>query len=400
MGHKTGGTVLCLAGYAKGQAFMEAMHELGWHVILLTKDSLVDSDWPRDAIDELHSVPTLTRTDDLLSAATEIARSHSIDRVVGLDDFDITTAAEVREHLGLPGMNVSGARRWKDKLTMRLAAREAGIRVPPFTSFVNENEIGYFLDQTEGPWVLKPRGFAGGIGIRKATSWEEIGAWYHELGTSSADHILEAFIEGDVHHVDSLVVDGRVAFAEAHAYGRPPLGIVQGGGVFTTRTMRRDDPLTRKLAATHEEVVAALGLENGVTHAEFIVDREGVVWFLEAACRVGGAFIADVVEHATGVSLWREWARLEIREPGDPYHLPALRSEYAGVAICLAQDAWPDLSEYSEPEVVDRPRKQGHAAIILRSGDPGRLEDLLRHYALCFEREFLMVLPPLERPAA
>ena len=32
------------------------------------------------------------------------------------------------------------------------------------------------------------------------------------------------------------------------------------------------------------------------------------------AARVGGAYIAEVLEAATGVNLWREWARLEIAE--------------------------------------------------------------------------------------
>ena len=56
----------------------------------------------------------------------------------------------------------------------------------------------------------------------------------------------------------------------------------------------------------------ALGMVRGVTHAEYIRDKAGKFFFLEVAARVGGAFIADVAEAATGINLWTEWARIEV----------------------------------------------------------------------------------------
>jgi biotin carboxylase len=54
---------------------------------------------------------------------------------------------------------------------------------------------------------------------------------------------------------------------------------------------------------------------RGVTHAEYIrAHADGRYYFLEIAARVGGAFIADLVEVSTGVNLWREWARIEVCE--------------------------------------------------------------------------------------
>ena len=38
---------------------------------------------------------------------------------------------------------------------------------------------------------------------------------------------------------------------------------------------------------------------------------DGTFVFLETSARVGGAHIADLVEAATGVNLWVEWARIE-----------------------------------------------------------------------------------------
>ena len=71
---------------------------------------------------------------------------------------------------------------------------------------------------------------------------------------------------------------------------------------------------------------------RGVTHAEYIrAHADGRFYFLEIAARVGGAFIADLVEAATGVNLWREWARIEVSDlRGVRYELPANSREICG----------------------------------------------------------------------
>ena len=72
---------------------------------------------------------------------------------------------------------------------------------------------------------------------------------------------------------------------------------------------------------------------------------DGRYYFLEVAARVGGAFIADVVEHATGLNLWAEWARVEISAMrGTSYALPPTREEHAGSVLCLAKTAIPTPS--------------------------------------------------------
>ena len=53
-------------------------------------------------------------------------------------------------------------------------------------------------------------------------------------------------------------------------------------------------------------------MTNGVTHSEFIrANADGKIYFLETAARVGGAYIADVVQHARNLNPWVEWARIE-----------------------------------------------------------------------------------------
>jgi biotin carboxylase len=155
----------------------------------------------------------------------------------------------------------------------------------------------------------------------------------------------------------------------------------------------------KRLTAMNAELAPALGMVRGVTHAEYIrAHADQRYYFLEIAARVGGAFIADLVEVATGVNLWREWARIEVANlRGEPYVPPQSREDYAGSVLCLAQTAEPDTSAFNEPEIVVRMKKHHHAGIIVRSGDAERVRELLEHYSGEFARLYLASMPPMER---
>jgi len=97
---------------------------------------------------------------------------------------------------------------------------------------------------------------------------------------------------------------------------------------------------------------------------------------LRLRARVGGAYISDVVEAASGINLWREWARLEVGAGKMPYSIPPQRSDYAGVIVSLARQEESDTSAYNDPEIVYRVKKYHHAGLVVRSPDPVRVKEL------------------------
>ena len=160
-------------------------------------------------------------------------------------------------------------------------------------------------------------------------------------------------------------------------------------------------PIDRGLREINQDLIAALGLVRGVAHAEFIqAHADGHFYFLECAARVGGAYINEMVEAATGINLWREWARIEVAGGDGSYRLPAVREEYAGIILSLARQEEPDTSAYDDPEVCLRIKRHHHAGLILRSSDPQRVQALLESYSQRFAQEFLAVEPPREKPTA
>jgi biotin carboxylase len=394
-------TFLCITTYEKGQEFMRECKRRGGRVLLLTAEKLRDADWPRESLDDTFYIPAELPIPDIVNAVTHLARTQKIDRIVALDEFDMETAATLREHLRIPGMGLSTTRYFRDKLAMRMRALDRDVRVPDFVPVFNHADIQYYLDHVPGPWVLKPRQEASAIGIKKINAAEELWPVLEQLGDKQSSFLLEKFVPGEVYHVDSVVSENEVVFANVSKYGKPPMNVAQGGGVFTSFTVPRSGDEDASLREINRDLIAALGLLRGVSHAEFIkANADGQFYFLECAARVGGAYINEMVEAATGINLWREWARIEVAAENGTYHLPGTREEYAGVILSLARQENPDTSAYSDPEVFLRIKKHHHAGLILRSTDQQRVQSLLENYSQRFAQEFTAVEPPREKPTA
>jgi len=394
-------TILCIATYEKGQEFLRECARQGHHVLLLTADTLRDADWPREAISEFFYISRDIGRDDLVKGVSHVARTRHIDRIVPLDDFDVETAAYLREHLRIPGMGETTARYFRDKLAMRVKAQNAGILVPRFVHVLNDERIAQFVGETPGPWVLKPRSSAAAIGIKRIDGIGDLWPTLETLGDRRSFFLLEQFVPGDVYHVDSIVWDRTVRFHAAHRYGKPPMAIAHDGGVFSTRTLPHGADEGQPLSALNTDVLATFGMVRGVTHTEFIRAHEDGRWyFLETSARVGGAFIVDVIEAASGLNLWREWAHIEIAGEDRSYDLPTVRSDYAGIVLTLAREPEPDMSSYSDPEIVQRIQKHHHAGLIVRTADSARLDELLTRYTERFHHEFMAWHPAPDTPTA
>jgi biotin carboxylase len=394
-------TILCVSSYEKGQEFLRTCKSLGCTVLLLTVEKFRHANWPRGAIDEMFFMPPELPIRDLIHAVSYAARTRHIDRIVALDEFDMENVAALREHLRLPGIGLTKVRYFRDKLAMRMQAREAGIRVPEFSAVLNYDDLREFMQRVPGPWLLKPRAQASGIGMKKIQAAEELWPWLDLLGDQQSEYLLEQFIPGSVFHIDSVVSERAVLFAEAHAYGAPPLETSHHGGVFTTRTLPRNSADALALKELNQKLIGGLGLVRGVTHTEFLKAHAGNhFYFLEIAARVGGAYISDVIETATGINLWREWARLDVGAGRQPYELPPLREDHAGVIVSLARQEEPDTFAYNDPEIIQRITKYHHAGFVLKSPSSQRIQELLDSYARRFQSDFLARQPVPDKPAS
>ncbi|GLR17146.1 ATP-grasp domain-containing protein [Portibacter lacus] len=372
---------LCICTYFKGQDFFRYCKKEGNKVYLLTKKKLEHEAWPWDSIDDVFYVDDWV-DDHVINGIAYKFRSIKFDRFVALDDFDVEKVTRLREHFRMPGMGDTTGRYFRDKLAMRIKAKSEGIPVPEFTPLFNDEDINHFADHTPLPWLIKPRSEASAAGIKKIHSKEQLWEMIHELGDERHRFLVEKFTPGDVYHVDSLNYEDKVVFARTSRYLDTPFEVAQGGGIFRSQTLASGSKEEREFLEINADVMRAFGLKYGASHTEFIkAHQTGELFFLETSCRVGGANLAEMVEVASGINLWGEWARIETAVlKNEKYKLPKINKGIAGIVVSLSRFEYPDTSSFTDSEIKWRMNKKWHIGFIVADKKEEKVTELLNKY--------------------
>lgn len=387
-------TFLCITNCFKGTDFLKACHKAGNKIYLVTSKKDEHKAWPRDILADVFLMEQDDRdrwnANDLVNGLAHFMKGQRIDRVVALDDFDVEMAAHLREHFRIPGMGETTSRFFRDKLAMRVQARDAGIPVPAFSSLFHDEDINNFIASVEAPWVLKPRGEASADGIQKVHSGDQLWEAVHKLGDRRHHFLVEQFKPGAVYHADALTVNGKVKFCRISKYLSTPMEVAHGGGIFRSHTCTfggADDKALQKLNA---QVMKAFGMQYSASHTEFIKNNaDGKFYFLETASRVGGAHLAEMVEASSGINLWKEWAKIETAKAlNKPYKLPKPQKDHAGIVVSLSRFEHPDDGSFTDTEIVWRLDKKYHIGLIVQDKKQDRVLELLDDYAKRIGSEF------------
>lgn len=393
---ETAKTFICVSNFFKGGAFLTELKKLGNKVYLITSENLKDKPWPFAYIDEIFYMPGQDldwNLDHLLLGVANLMKSNKVESIVALDDYDVEKATFLRENLRIRGMGQTTGRFFRDKLAMRMKAKSSGVLVPEFAALFNDDEINHFADTVPAPWVLKPRSEASANGIIKVEDKETLWHHIHGLGDNRIRYLVEQFKPGDVYHADGLNVEGKALFCTISRYLSTPMEISQGGGIFRSANIHYKSEDEKAIKNANHKVMKAFGMKSGATHTEFIKSKEdGKIYFLETSSRVGGAHLAEMVEAATGVNLWKEWARIEDSLAKEyKYKSPKVRKDYAGIVLTLSKFEQPDLSQFNDPEVYFRVPLAYHAGLIVKAKTHERVLALLDDYAERLTMDFSTV---------
>lgn len=389
-------TFICVSNYFKGNDFLINLKKQGNCVYLITSEKLKNKPWAFDYIDDIFFMPGQDvdwNLEELLAGVAGLMRHKKIDGIVALDDFDVEKAAYLRENLRISGMGQTTGRYFRDKLAMRMKAKDAGIPIPAFTALFNDEEINQFADTVSPPWVIKPRSEASASGIIKVHSKEELWDEINKLGNNRIKCLVEQFKPGAVYHCDGLNWYGKILFSKTSQYLATPMEISQGGGIFRSATVPYNSDDDKEIKKVNAQVMEAFGMQHGATHTEFIkCDDDGKIYFLETASRVGGAHLAEMVEAASGINLWSEWAKMEdALIKGTPYKLPKVKKNYGGIVLTLSKFENPDLSSFNDPEVYFKVPLEYHAGLVISSNNHARIRELLDDYADRLVKDFATV---------
>jgi hypothetical protein len=248
------------------------------------------------------------------------AHPRRFDSVISLSEYELLDAAKLRTRLGIGGKSVEQVMLVRDKVKMKQAVHDAGVRVPRFLAL-----RAWIEAQGRTPWrgatVLKPHSGASSTDV---VVFDTPAALFDALSTrttgvalldSDALHIdefeLEEFVDGPILHFDGIVDRGELLAITASRYVGTCLDYVAGRPLGSFHFAL--DASARRWA---ERVLAAVRIDSGAFHLEAI-EHDGELVFLEVGNRVGGADVVATFELATGVHMPSTELRLLLGEPPD-----------------------------------------------------------------------------------
>jgi biotin carboxylase len=244
----------------------------------------------------------------LVAASREVAAAHRVSGVFCYDEGLVHPAACVSRELGLPGNPPECIAACRDKNATRLAAERAGVPQPVSMGVCSLREAEEAAEKIGYPVVLKPRGLAGSMGVRRADRAGEVGSAYAAASAASYPGVpvfemsvlVEEFVSGPEISVDAVLFDGEcvpLVVARKHV-GLAPFFEEVGHDVDGGDRLLSDPQLLDLLRRSH----SAVGFHTGVTHTEFRLTPRGPV-LMEVNARLGGDMIPYLGQLTTGVDV-------------------------------------------------------------------------------------------------
>ena len=355
---------LCIAGMLQGQEFLRECSEQGVRPTVLTLDTQRDADWPLEAIEDLATMPAGLSRDQVLNTVCWMSRGRQFQRVIALDEADLEMAAAIREHLRIPGMGLTTAGYYRDRLAMRISARASGFSGPDFCRVLNYDELREFMAHTPPPWELKPRARMNGRDSFRIEDAEQLWRVLDQLGDLQSQYLLEQPLEGERFTVLSVVSERRVVFSLVLRQR------VLAGGATLVETVDRGSSDWAELVALNDSLAPSLGLVRGIAQASFARSAEGSGYQLdEIVAGIASDRMALVTEAASGLNLWREWARMELAHLRSANYAPRACSDHYGVSLEYpAGFVAADTPELAAREIVSRTHANGREQVIFKFG--------------------------------
>ena len=230
----------------------------------------------------------------ILRLAREAHAEHGLSGVATLDERNVAFAAMLRAEIDLPGLKPDEVRPFRDKIAMKELLHAAGVRVPHFTCCTDRVATEALLRQ-HGRIVLKPVSGLGSRGVSIISSETDLNVWFGDT-RHPEDYEAEEFIDGVLYHLNALVCDGVSLLTSSAPYLPGQANIDFSCGTPFVTSIIGDQALAGRMEGFSAEVIAALGLRNGVTHLECFLTPQNEIVFCEIAVRPGGGGIVWMIE--------------------------------------------------------------------------------------------------------
>lgn len=294
---------------------VRAAKQRGFHVSALSLDrTLLDgAPAPYDSavplIDEVLPVASWQDEESILAHCDAIHARNPIAGIYAGMDPCASILARLRGKYGLPTPRPEDVAVVLNKFALRKKLVDAGLsRLRNFHSREVESWTSWRFD---GAAYFKPlHGFFSAY-VRRCENMEDLRAaqalwrdgssndpqWVRSYIRSLNEYHLEEAFEGELLSVEAITSNGRfqaLGLLSRILYSKDP--VVEMGSCFPY-----PHPLSTKIISLVEKAHQVLGLSEGPTHTEVIVNRSGEPEIIDLNPRFVGADVLQSINHAYGI---------------------------------------------------------------------------------------------------
>lgn len=357
----------------------------------------------KEAADYFYPI-SITETEEIL----KVCRQIQPDGVASIgSDLANITVAKLAGALGLPGNDLSCIEKTTNKEIMREALRDAGVPVP----FFRKTDLSGIEEKESLPYplIVKPTDRSGSRAITRVEEPEELDQAIRQAIEQSFEKkaIVESYIEGREYSMESISYQGKhtcLAITKKFTTGAPHY--IETGHM---QPAPLEKELEEECIRQIQKALDALEIQNGASHAEFRIDRQGNVRIIEIGSRMGGDCIGS---HLVPLSTGHDFVKMVIQTAvGEK---PELKSQALGKVsairfICREQDR--KQLEYVRKRyphavrLVQEPEHIGEHPVtssgsrfgfyILQTDTPEEMREI--YYSRPFEREIPVWKTPIQK---
>lgn len=297
--------ILILGAGLYYQGVISSIKKLGYFVLAIDRESASPG---FQFADKYAVIDIIDR-----EAVLEFAVQNNIDGIMPVNDFGVRTAFYVSQKLNLIGPNLLTGICGCDKGLMRDVWKNEGLPQPNYLVFNSNTPLDYIIENISFPLVIKPTDCGGagrGISIAEDRNSLLFSIQHAAKFVKNDRYIAEKFIDGVEVTVDSLVYQNKVF----------PLAIsdkVKPVSKFRVATSlnfpcKFNESIKNKIFDIVTVATQALGVSNGATHAELIINEDtNDIKLVEIGIRGGGGHLFNtIVEQVTGVNAPQELAKI------------------------------------------------------------------------------------------
>ena len=249
---------------------------------------------------------------DPVEVLAATAHLEDIEGIVNCSESCLRTQAALVERYGVPGINPETAAVCRDKQLMMRRFEQHGVPIGRRRVVSKVADIPEAVRDVGCPGVLKPSTGVASLFTVRFDSEDELDRWFAQFDAAASGHhsaairemegrwLVEEYLDGPGFSVESLTLGGETTHVAVCKKGEMSQPFFLETGHTCPAPIAPD--LREKMEDVAERAIQALGITDGITHAEMKLTARGIR-VLEVGARMGGGSIRQVVKLATGVDL-------------------------------------------------------------------------------------------------